>query len=82
MDVIVLACTHFPLLAEELAEALPGVAFVDGGPGIARRIDWLTREQAWPTEPSRGIAVFTGVPPADALQRSLASFGLEEVQPL
>ena len=35
---VVLACTHFPLLADELAAAWPGVAFVDGGAGIARRI--------------------------------------------
>ena len=41
MDVVVLACTHFPLLAEELAQALPGAAQVDGGAGIARRIATL-----------------------------------------
>ena len=82
MDVIVLACTHFPLLAEELADALPGVTFIDGGPGIARRIEWLTRDQSWPDAPSRGIAVFTGAPPSDPLRRSLASFGLEQVHSL
>ena len=38
IDVVVLACTHFPLLDEELRAAFPGVALVDGGPGIARRI--------------------------------------------
>src|SRR5829696_7915919 len=29
LDTVVLACTHFPLLAGELAEALPGVLLVD-----------------------------------------------------
>lgn len=82
IDVVVLACTHFPLLAEELTEVLPGVAFIDGGPGIARRIGWLTREQAWPAAPSPGVAVFTGPPPTDALRRSLAQFGLEQLQSL
>jgi len=82
IDVVVLACTHFPLLADELAEALPGVILVDGGPGIARRIAWLTKEQAWPPAPSPGVAVFTGTPPTDVLRRSLARFGLEQVQSL
>src|SRR5687768_7177669 len=50
IDTVVLACTHFPLLADELAAALPGVAFVDGGAGIARRIAFLTKGQAWPDE--------------------------------
>jgi glutamate racemase len=70
------------LLAEDLAEVLPRVAFVDGGPGIARRIGWLTRDQSWPAAPSPGIAVFTGQPPTDALRRSLAQFGLEQLQSL
>jgi len=82
IDVVVLACTHFPLLAEELAEALPGVTLVDGGPGIARRIAWLTKDQSWPPVPSPDIAVFTGSPPSDSLQRSLTRFGLGQVQSL
>src|SRR4029079_17295417 len=60
LDTVVLACTHFPLLADELAEALPGVQFVDGGPGIARRIAFLTRDQQWPEPAQSGVAVFTG----------------------
>jgi glutamate racemase len=79
IDVIVLACTHFPLLDEELRAAFPGVALVDGGSGIARRIAYLTRDQGWPAEPSRGIALFTGDPPGEALARSLRRFGLEDV---
>ena len=35
MDVMVLACTHFPLLADEIAAAFPAIAQVDGGTGIA-----------------------------------------------
>ena len=31
IDTVVLACTHFPLLEEELGKAFgPGVAFIDG----------------------------------------------------
>src|SRR6059058_2572727 len=45
IDTVVLACTHFPLLADELRAAFPDVTYVDGGSGIARRIAHLTREQ-------------------------------------
>jgi len=79
LDTVVLACTHFPLLAQELAAALPGVRFVDGGPGIARRIAWLTRGQDWPAEAPPGIAVFTGPPPSPALTAALAEQGLTEL---
>src|SRR5215218_4284485 len=34
MDTVVLACTHFPLLEDELRSAFPSVAYVDGGAGI------------------------------------------------
>jgi glutamate racemase len=82
IDVVVLACTHFPLLDQELRAAFPGVALVDGGPGIARRIAYLTRDQAWPPEPSPGIALFTGAAPGGPLLHSLARFGLEDVRTL
>ena len=82
LDTIVLACTHFPLLADELAEALPGVSFVDGGPGIARRIGFLTEGQLWPDEPPPGIAVFTGGLPSPALIDLRATFGLTDIQTL
>lgn len=46
IDTVVLACTHFPLLREELRQAFgPDVKLVDGAPGIARRIAHLTGSQ-------------------------------------
>ncbi|MEP2234686.1 MAG: glutamate racemase [Alteripontixanthobacter sp.] len=48
IDTVVLACTHFPLLADELgAELGPQVKLVDGSRGIARRIADLTRGEAF-----------------------------------
>lgn len=76
IDTIVLACTHFPLIAEELGAAMPGVTFVDGGPGIARRIAWLTQGQAWPDAAPDGIALFTGAAPSPGLAASLERYGL------
>jgi glutamate racemase len=82
IDVGVLACTHFPLLRDELSAAFPDVEWIDGGPGIARRIAWLTREQPWPAEPTPGIAVFTDGTPERPLLSALARYGLEGVQTL
>jgi glutamate racemase len=76
IDTVVLACTHFPLLADELKAAFPDVAYVDGGAGIARRIAYLTREQPWPIAPSEGIAVFTSA--GRPLDSALHRFGLGE----
>ena len=60
IDVIVNACTHFPLLERDLVAAAPdGMTFVDGGPGIARRIAHLTAGQDWPAAPSPHRLVFT-----------------------
>ncbi|WP_339056341.1 glutamate racemase [Candidatus Regiella endosymbiont of Tuberolachnus salignus] len=41
-DTVVLGCTHFPLLAEELAKILPyNTQMVDSGAAIAHRVVWL-----------------------------------------
>lgn len=80
IDTMVLACTHFPLLADELGAACPRVALVDGGAGIARRVAYLTRDQAWPQHATPGRAVFTGGVPAGPLVTALAGFGLATVE--
>ena len=60
MDTIVLACTHFPLVEEELIAASPRpIRFVDGKEGIARRTAWLAREACWTDEQPASIALFT-----------------------
>jgi len=81
IDTVVLACTHFPLLEEELRTAFPNVTYVHGGPGIARRIAYLTQEQPWPAEPSQGVAVFTSEPRTPLLG-SLAAYRLGEIRTL
>ncbi len=59
IDTVVLACTHFPLVEEELAAAFgPGVNFVHGAQGIARRITHLTEGQAM-TRSLPDLALFT-----------------------
>lgn len=81
IDTVVLACTHFPLIEEQLSEAFgPEVRFIDGAAGIARRIAHLTCGQEFSRDtPDR--AVFTGQWPISAgLERSLRAYGLEEIR--
>ncbi|MFM6931778.1 MAG: glutamate racemase [Novosphingobium sp.] len=81
IDTVVLACTHFPLVEDELTEAFGGgVRFVDGGSGIARRVEVLVAGQRFErTTPDR--ALFTGrdQAAADELAPALAGFGLHQI---
>jgi len=46
-DTVVLGCTHFPLLRDELLQVLPdGTRLVDSGAAIARRTAWLLEHDA------------------------------------
>ena len=77
IDQIVLACTHFPLLLPQLQAAVPGMGFVDGGPGIARRVAHLLGERGRQGE-GRGRALFTRHDEqVDALAPALHRYGLE-----
>jgi len=82
MDVVALACTHFPLVEAELAAAAPRpLSFVHGGDGIARRIAFLTQDQPWPDAPPPGIAVFTRIDDkVRALAPALARYGLDRIE--
>jgi glutamate racemase len=83
VDTIVLACTHFPLVADRLAVAAPrALTFVDGAAGIARRVAFLTREQRWSSTPAPGRAVFTSDIDASALRPAFAARGLERIERL
>lgn len=81
VDTIVLACTHFPLLQDELDAAFPGVQTVHGGDGIARRIAYLTRGQEWPEAPSEGLMLFNSELRMPNLS-ALAQFKIGEVRTL
>ncbi|MDD0825072.1 glutamate racemase [Mannheimia sp. AT1] len=46
LDTVILGCTHFPLVKEELKQLLPSVKyFVDPGIGIAKRVTSLLNER-------------------------------------
>ena len=77
IDTVVLACTHFPLLRDELAKAFgPDVQFVDGAAGIARRIVHLTQLQSF-ARTAPDFALFTRADESlAALAPALAGYGL------
>lgn len=80
-DVVVLACTHFPLLRAELqAAGPPDVAWIDSGTAVARRVlDVLP--------PPRGAGIASDLALASAghgpaLQSALTQFGFARVETL
>ena len=76
IDTLVLACTHFPLLAEELAAAFgPDVAQVDGARGIARRIADLLEGQNFAAAGPNRFVVTGPISGADGLEAALAAHG-------
>ncbi len=81
IDTVVLACTHFPLVEAELGQAFgPGVGFVHGAAGIARRIVHLTEGQSF-ARSEGDLAVFTrGGADVAALAPTLADYGLRRVK--
>jgi glutamate racemase len=84
VDTIVLACTHFPLVEAELAAAAPRpLGFVHGGPGIARRVAFLTEGRIWPATAPEGLALFTAEAPiSPMLAENLRGFGLDRIEQL
>jgi len=81
IDTVVLACTHFPLLQAELADAFGAqVKFVDGAQGIARRIAHLVAGQPMArSEPDR--AVTTGpIEEFEPLAKAFHACGIERLE--
>lgn len=77
-DTVVLGCTHFPLLQDELQQVLPeGTRMIDSGAAIARRAAWLLEHEAPDArscEPNIAICMaFT--PETEQLQPVLQRYG-------
>ncbi len=75
IDVVALACTHFPLLAEELAAAAPRAClWLDSGAAIARRVGEVSSAGAGVVQPRR--AGFTDFAAVAGLRPALAARGI------
>jgi len=76
IDTLVLACTHFPLLAEEFAAAFgTEVAQVDGAAGIARRIAHLLEGQDFEAAGLSRFVVTGPITGARGLEQALTARG-------
>lgn len=79
IDTVVLACTHFPLLTQELGAFFgPDVHYIDGADGIARRIRFLTQGQEFRRN-SPDLALFTTGNGIEGLEPALTQRGLMRV---
>ena len=81
-DVVALACTHYPLLAEQFARLAPWpVDYIDPAPAIARRVDHLLGAPSAVARPDGdrlAPAIFTsGAAPSLSLAAALRRFSLE-----
>ncbi|WP_101756982.1 glutamate racemase [Oceanicoccus sp. KOV_DT_Chl] len=92
-DTVVLACTHFPLVKNELATALPHIKYwIDSGEAIARRVLQLrqtaateasTQKSQTSATPAGDIALLTengSVP--DNLRQTFKNYGFEQINGL
>jgi glutamate racemase len=80
IDQLVLACTHFPLLRDEIAAAGPaGVTLVDSADGIARRTAFLTQGQAWPDRVDARAVFTASTDDVSLLRPALNGYGLGAV---
>ena len=81
IDTIVLACTHFPLLADELAEVFSErVQLIDGAAGIARRIAHLVEGQAMTATSASRFVVTGPLAAAQGLEQALAKRGFNPAE--
>lgn len=82
MDTLVLACTHFPLLRDEISAQFDGkVQLIDSGEAIARRVVTLLGDQSHLNSPPKHIAVFTkDMPNLESLKPQLNQFGISNIE--
>ncbi|PWW04406.1 glutamate racemase [Hoeflea marina] len=79
-DIVVLACTHYPFLANRMRKTAPWpVDWIDPAEAIARRalsiLETLPQGTAFPEGPD--VAVFTSGNPDQQLKRLMHGFGLQ-----
>lgn len=77
-DQLVLGCTHFPLLAQDILRLAPWpIALVDPAPAVARRVAALLGPLGDVVSGLNGIAIFTGTVPEGSSERlALTRYGV------
>ena len=81
-DTVVLACTHYPLLADDLLRLSPWkVTFIDPAPAVARRVVELIGPAEPGCRPGRTQAIFTSGRSPSPLVSTALSLADSEPQP-
>jgi glutamate racemase len=75
-DVVVLGCTHFPLLRDDFAAILTEMVWIDSGDAIAKRVEHFAIETSLESRSGEGQSYFTA---DDISVESLSRFGLTKV---
>lgn len=82
LDHIILGCTHFPLLIDELTQLMPNISFMDGANGIARQIKRLMIENDTPPAthgtPHHHFITSGNLGDIDAYKPALKVYGFNE----
>lgn len=81
IDTIVLACTHFPLLRDELKEVSPqSVTWIDSGEAIARRVEAVLLDlETTVKRLGPDVALLVGSPCEPARQQAFGAYGFSKV---
>ncbi len=81
IDVVVLACTHFPLLLDELRAVFPAeVALIDSGAAIARRVAELIGSADLGAAAPDHLAVVTSeAQPVESAQNCFTALGFQRI---
>lgn len=75
-DIVVLGCTHYPFLVNEMRKRAPWpVDWIDPSEAIARHARSLIQPSASAINLERDIAIMTSGQPGDAVRRLLQGFG-------
>lgn len=92
-DVIVMGCTHFPFLKEQLSVLLPDVEWIDSGEAIAKRVEHLLgknklenfseeacSEETCLEEVCHQIYFSRMIPSDEVFSKALQDLGIEQYQ--
>lgn len=82
IDAVVLACTHFPLLKEELQKAVTqSVMWVDSGAAVAKYLETVLGriDTFQPAQSGPDTALLIGPETSAARRKAFAKFGFEKV---
>ena len=87
LDTVVLACTHFPLLANEIAQLFirkgKQVSLIDSGQAIARRLESVINDvpaNSGDVSKTNNMAVFTAPVADEGLIKNLKSFKIDSIE--